>query len=47
MEISRGSNDGQEDIQKDEEEYTWRYVEGVVMDRKIYRKMKRNTHVCM
>ena len=44
MEISRGSNDGQEDIQKAEEEYTWMYVEGVMMDRKISRKLKRNTH---
>ena len=44
MEISRGSNDGQEDIQKAEEEYTWRYLEGVMMDRKISRKLKRNTH---
>ena len=44
MYVCRGSNDGQEDIQKDEEEYTWMYVEGVMMDRKISRKMRRNTH---
>ena len=41
MEISRGSNDGQKDIQKAEEEYTWRYLGGVMMDRKISRKLKR------
>ena len=44
MDISRGSNDGQKDIQKAEEEYTSRYEEGVMMDRKISRKQKRNTH---
>ena len=44
MDVCSGSNDGQEDIQKDEKEYTWRYLEGVMMDRKISRNMKRNTH---
>ena len=44
MEIYRGSNDGHKYIQKAEEEYTWRYIEGVMMDRKISRKLKRNTH---
>ena len=44
MDVCRGSNDGQKDIQKAEEEYTWRYIEGVMMDRKISRKLKRNTH---
>ena len=47
MDICRGSNDGQDDIQKAEEEYTWRYLEGVMMDRKISRNMKRNTHGCI
>ena len=44
MDVSRGSNDGQKDIQKAEEEDTWRYLEGVMMDRKISIKLKRNTH---
>ena len=43
MEISRGSNDGQKYIQRAKEEYTWRYLEGVMMDRNISRKLKRNT----
>ena len=44
MEICTWNNDGQEDIQKVEEEYTSRYVHGIMMDRKKSRKLKRNTH---
>ena len=43
MDICGGSNDGLNDIQKVEEEYTWIYVEGVMMGRTISRKLKRNT----